>query len=176
MNEDRILYNGWHKVESIQHNGQNYEKLHIKSAVAGIVTDLTGSIALVEQFRPALNTYTYEIPAGVIDKPISNQDILYEELAEECYIASEDIISCQSALIPSYDMIGGSSDAVLHLYRVHANIVGQDMPIEDDTDVIRIMWVSLDELKLMIMNGKIKDAKTIMASFLLNNEQGGFYA
>ena len=41
-------------------------------------------ILLVQQFRPAVNAYTLELPAGLIDKGETAQDAALRELKEEC--------------------------------------------------------------------------------------------
>lgn len=168
-----LVYNGFHKVATLETEmkGQavKREKLLVKSAVAGIITDTNGKIGLVSQYRPVIDQQTKEIPAGLIDKDgLTPEEILREELFEECGISKEEILSVSLSEIPPYFMMGGSSDATISIYRVH--VTAQENKLVDDADVDEVEWVNLATYKRYIEEGFICDGKSILAYYILLNE------
>jgi hypothetical protein len=53
------------------------------------------------------------------------------------------------------------------VYHVFTDLPGKDEFIDDDADVSRTCWVSLEELGDMIGKGIIKDGKTMLAYYRL---------
>lgn len=157
----RLAYDNWLKVEQFEYKDELYDKLHVFDGVAGLVVDKNNKVLLVKQFRPCINKYTLEIVAGCLDKKMSEENILIEEMNEEAHIKKKDIKKLEK--IHSYNMIIGSSDAKLHIYYIKLDIKGKNMTIDDDRDVEEIKWVKLDELEDLIENQKVTDGKTIMA-------------
>lgn len=170
-----MTYNGWHKIELIETEikGEKAlrEKLHLMSAVAGIVTDAEGKICLVQQYRPTIIEYVWEVPAGVIDKEYSNERIMLEELEEECDIEVNEVASIDITSPAGYYMVMGSSDAFTNMYRIKLNTVKEDYYEVDDKDVEAVMWTTFDLLEEVVLSGKIKDSKTIFAYNILKGEQ-----
>lgn len=161
---NKIVYNGWHKVEELEATIKGRivkrEKLIIKSAVAALITDTNGKVALVKQYRPCTGESLYEIPAGVLDKEgLTPKQIILEELQEECELDAKDVVVCEE--IAKYYMLAGSSDATTIIFRIKYNGIGCNK-IVDDVDVESVEWFSVKELNDMIKAGVIKDAKTII--------------
>ncbi len=157
-----ILYNGWIKIKEITHANRKFEKLETYDAVSALVTDLNNKILLVKQYRPCLDAYTYEIPAGCVDKLKTMKEILFEELEEEANIKKSSILC--SRLIDSFNMMSGLTNAVMYVYKVCVNIKGVNQKI-NDIDVEEIIWVTFDELQEMILRNQITDAKTKIAYY-----------
>lgn len=172
----KLLYDGWHKIEEVITENARYEtvtreKLHLKSAVAAIVTDAKGKIGLVRQFRPAIADYTFEIPAGVLDNPkLTPLGIITQELYEECAITEDKIESISWEDMPSFHMVVGSSDATISLCRVTLKEEMMSNYIIDDADVETAHWISFDEFERLVYKGKIKDGKTLLAYYILKDE------
>ena len=97
METNKLIYDGFVKIYECERekNGklENYTKVALRGACAGIVINENGQMALVTQYRPILGKNTLKIPAGTLDKNISKKDIIIEELEEECGINREDIIN-----------------------------------------------------------------------------------
>lgn len=171
-----ILYNGWHKIEKVncQIKGEEVEreKLHLKSAVGGIVTDTKHKIALVKQYRPIIKQHTCEIPAGVLDKEgLTPTEILVEELYEECGLQNEEILTIQPCTIKGFYMVTGSSDAYMYLMRVTVSHQSAIIKEVHDSEVESVHWVDFDVFEKMIITGQIIDNKTIMAYHILKGER-----
>ena len=124
-------------------------------AVAIIPIDSQGRIVLVEQWRRAIDRITLELPAGMLDPGESPQECAQRELQEETGLKAGSLKpfgGCFSS--------PGSMTEYIHLY------LGRDLtesPLNaDDTDLIDVRTLSLNEAQKMIENGQICDAKTII--------------
>lgn len=164
------LYDGFHKIESVNAtvNGQQkeYEKLILKSAVAGLVIDDDAYMCLVRQYRPAIGDFTLEIPAGVMDKEgLSEIETLIEELKEECLIDPKDIISHSADPISKYHMIIGSSDATCAIYKVRVKDQFEIMQENHNDEVSSVHWYNAKEVQKLLYGDEIKDPKTIIAIY-----------
>lgn len=173
----KLLYDGWHKIEEVITENTRCEtvtreKLHLKSAVAAIATDSKGKIGLVYQYRPTIEEYTFEIPAGVLDDPkLTPLGIMIQELYEECAITEDEIESIVSENMPTFHMVVGSSDATISLYRITLKEEMMQNYFIDDADVDSAHWVTFEELERLVRNGKIKDGKTLLAYYILKDER-----
>lgn len=168
MSKNNMLYDGFHKIENIKTTIKGKEvtreKLHLPSGVAGLVVDSDKRIAIVNQFRPTINKYTKEIPAGVLDKGLTPIETLLEELYEECLLTQSEVITIDTEPFYKYHMVTGSSDATTELYYV--TVITQpykEFEIKDDNDVESVEWVTLEELESYVKEGLIVDSKTLLA-------------
>jgi ADP-ribose pyrophosphatase len=137
------------------HRVKTWDIVVTLGAVAVIPIDSQGRLVLVEQWRRALERITLELPAGMLDPGESPEECAQRELQEETGFKAgflKDFGGCFSS--------PGSMSEYIHLY------LGKDLspsPLQaDDTDVIDVRAVSLDEAKKMISNGQICDSKTIV--------------
>ena len=163
---NKRLYDGFHKIEEVESEMKGKivkrEKVILPSAVGGLVIDEANKIALVTQYRPTVGLTTKEIPAGILDKDLSNKDTLLEELEEECEIKTEDILSFEQQPFNHYFMVTGSSDAEMYLYTIYVKRQ-EDKIIKDDQDVESVEWVTLEQFKDYIDAFKVVDSKSLLA-------------
>lgn len=165
---ERLVFDGFHKVTVFETEikGQivTREKLHFKSAVAGIVIDETNRLGLVCQYRPTVGRKTWEVPAGVMDKEgLGTKETLIEELLEECEISAEDILSVSEQPVHQYFMMTGSGDATMSLYDIR--VKKQENKQVQDVEVECVEWVDQATMKHYIEEGKIADGKTLLAYY-----------
>jgi ADP-ribose pyrophosphatase len=122
------------------------------------ITD-EGKIVLVEQFRKPVERYVLEIPAGKIDPGEDTLVTAKRELQEETGFQAEEwhklgeIIPC-----PGY------SDEILYLY-----LAKKLSPGDQNLDLgefVTCQEFSFHDVKKLILENKIQDAKTISAIFL----------
>lgn len=161
-----ILYDGFHKIESfvtlIKGKEKLIERVKIKDGVAALVIDADNKIALVGQYRPCIEKYTLEIPAGLLDKEGKTpKEVLIEELQEECGISPEEIAIFNPNPIIEYYPVCGSSDLKMQIFYVELNTVKESMNV-DDADVDSVMWLTYEQLDNVYQNNKIIDGKTLM--------------
>ena len=132
--------------EIVRHNG----------GAAVLCINENEEILLVKQFRYAYDEVMYEIPAGKLEK---NEDPLLaakRELEEETGNKA-DSLDFLGAIYPTC----GYSSEIIYLYL--AKNCKKTQTHFDEDEVIESKFYKLDDVKNMILNGEIKDAKTICA-------------
>lgn len=68
-----------------------------------------GDVALIKQFRPAINSYVYESPAGLIDAGENAIDTVKREVFEETGLQ---VLDCYELIKPSYTSEGMSDESL----------------------------------------------------------------
>jgi ADP-ribose pyrophosphatase len=147
LNVDRVtLPNGVEvELETIRHPGA--------AAVVPMKDD--GTVVLIRQFRHAAGGYIFEIPAGKLHSNEDPLDCAARELEEE--------IGYRAAtfeLLSSIFTAPGFADEVIHLY--HATGLTQGRQQLDQDEVLEVVEMPLKEAIQGILDGRIRDAKTIV--------------
>lgn len=132
--------------EVVRHNGG--------AAILCITKD--NKIILEKQFRYAYDEILFEIPAGKLEKGENPYDAAMRELEEETGYKTDKLES----LGVMYPTCGYSSEKI-YLYLAN-NLEKGHMHLDDD-ECIELYEFTIDEIKNMIIENKIKDAKTIVA-------------
>ena len=150
-----LLPNGQQATrEWIQHPGA--------SAVLPVLPD--GQVILVRQYRYPVAKITLEIPAGKLDAPEEDPlDCATRELSEET--------GYTAAHIEKLTTIGttvGFSNEYIHIYQATGLTPGKQHP--DADEFLNVVRVPLTEAIQMTRDGRIFDAKTIVA--LLMYQEG----
>jgi ADP-ribose pyrophosphatase len=117
-------------------------------------------LVLVGQFRKALERVIYEVPAGKLEQgeAADVQAAMLRELEEETHYTAGHVEK-----IFEFSSAPGFCSEVIHMfYADQLTIVEHPRPADDD-EVLDLIEVSLGEAKAMIADGRIYDAKTIMA-------------
>ena len=118
-----------------------------------------GKIILVEQYRKPIEQSILEIPAGKIDPGEDTLKTAQRELEEETGYSSNEwqklgeIVPC-----PGY------SNEILHIY-IAKNLKPGKQNL-DFGEFVTCHEFSFDEIKKLILENKLQDAKTISAIFL----------
>lgn len=119
--------------------------------------DEDGNVTLVRQYRYPYGEVILEIPAGKMDQgPEGHLACGIRELAEETGLIPEKMIYL-GEIWPS----PGFMDERLHLYCAKGLTQGETHPDEDE--FVEVVKMPLSELKVRIVSGEIKDAKTVVA-------------
>ena len=128
----------------------------------GVLAFHEGKIALVKQYRYAYKEELYEMPAGKLEKDEDPAEGGRRELEEEVgYIA--DKYEYLGRMYPSC----GYTNEIIYLFKAenlrktHTNL--------DEDEFVEVYWFTLDEIKKMVKEGTIVDAKTICALYLLDS-------
>ena len=113
-------------------------------------------VVLLRQFRPALDSYLYEFPCGTLNAGESPLTCARRELAEEAGFAAR-----------TYRKLGaihtapGYTNEQVVLYSAHD--LTPHKTAGDPDEIISVQLVSRTQIKSMVANRKITDAKTICA-------------
>lgn len=114
-------------------------------------------VLLVEQYRYALGKATWEIPAGKLDPNETPKAAAIRELAEETQFLAQDI-----QLLYTFYSAPGFSNEKLYLYTIQ-NAVKTDEYELDEDEYVNMKWFDKAEIRQMLENGVLDDAKTIIA-------------
>jgi len=123
-------------------------------AVAVVALTLDNKLLLVEQYRHAVTDKILELPAGKKEKNEDSLKCAIRELKEETgYVAKK------WQYLFSFYVSPGYTNEVIDLFLAEDLVPGRACPDEDE--VIKIKKVPLKQLMPLLVQGKIKDAKTI---------------
>jgi ADP-ribose pyrophosphatase len=139
-------------------NGRRTERevVEHREAVACLPFIGGNEIILVKQYRYPVRREIFEIPAGIIEKGENAGCAVRRELLEETGYSSNNI----EHIMNFYTSPGYSTEA-LHLY--FAYNLKKEIPSLDYDENISIKLLPMSESLNMVKEGKICDAKTIIA-------------
>ena len=113
---------------------------------------------VVKQYRKPLERSLVEIPAGKLDPGEEPLSAAKRELKEETgFVAGGLTHVCSFYVSP------GFSNELLHLYFTDELTAGEAQP--DDDEFLENSSITLEEAKQYIEDGRIRDAKTVMAVY-----------
>ena len=115
-----------------------------------------GTVTLVRQYRYAFSSVLTEIPAGKLDADEEPKEGALRELKEEIGVHVGELIDL-GCVYPS----PGFCREILYLYLARDLTYGESCPDEDE--FLEVIRVPFDDLLEQVMQGDIKDAKTVAA-------------
>jgi len=158
--ESQILYRG--RVVTLRLDTVRLPNGHItqreivehRGAVAIVPLLDADTVLLIRQYRQAVGETLLEIPAGTLEPGEPPDQCAERELQEETgYHAGKLRRLFSQYLAPGY------SQEVLHVYLAEQLTPTRQQTDEDET--VELVPTPLQQVELMILNGQIKDAKTI---------------
>lgn len=127
-----------------------------------------GRLALMRQYRYAVNQALWELPAGTLEGREENARMIAVENPEECaarelleetgYEASQLTKVCECFAMP------GSSDEIIHLFFAN-DLTRREQSLDIGEVIYEIRGFSREEIEAMIEGGEIRDAKTLIGLF-----------
>ena len=143
------------EVERADGHRTTREVVEHPGAVAMVAWD--GSrLAMVRQWRHATGRALLEIPAGTLEPGEAAEATARRELAEEVGVRAEDWREG-----PRFYTAPGFCDEVMHLFL--ATGLSDGAGEADADEVLEITWLTLDEALAARDDGRIEDAKTLVA-------------
>ncbi len=123
---------------------------------SAMLCEKDNKILLVRQFRYAYKKELWEIPAGKLNEGEDPKDTAIRELEEECGIKANRVEK-MFEIYPS----PGYTNEIIRIFKVEGLEEGtQNL---DKDEFLDFKWFDKEELREMIKNGEIKDAKTLIA-------------
>lgn len=144
-----VFHTEWFDIEEEFFHGKPWYRVVEPNAVCMLVMTKNNKIILVRQFRPIVNEYTLELPAGHLDKGEGVFMCARRELYEETGYVCDRWVELASDMIILASRSTMRSDLFLGLDAVYDSHFA---PKED----IEVELVNLREFKHLIMNGKCK--------------------
>lgn len=145
--EDEVeLPNGHKSVRSyVSHNG----------GVCIAAIDSEGRVAVVKQYRYALNSVITELPAGKIDPGETPEECGRRELMEEAGVVAEKFTPL-GVMYPSPGYTGEN----IYMFLAENLSCGKENPDEDE--FLEHEWVPFDKFLEKCLSGSVNDAKTVV--------------
>jgi ADP-ribose pyrophosphatase len=131
---------------------------HVGSAVM-LAMDDKGRILLVRQYRLPAEKYLWELPAGRLDPGEKPLQAARRELAEETGYKAR-----KWTKLVTFFASPGYVQERMTIYQATDLVEGVATPMEDER--IETRWFKPAEVKRMIEDGDIMDAKTMVGFFL----------
>ena len=127
-------------------------------------------IVVIRQFRVPINSYIYEMPAGLIDKGESPQTAITRELKEETGLKLEEVIENKIGN-KLYLSPGMTDESVALVYCTCSGKISKEN-LEEDEDIETILLSKEDAIKILNSNERC-DIKFFMAlqNFIINGEE-----
>jgi ADP-ribose pyrophosphatase len=144
----RVGNKGWHTYQIVRHPG----------GVGVLPVHPDGTVSLIRQLRPAVDSFMLELPAGRLDPGEEPAQCGLRELAEETGIIAGKLESL-GIIHPS----PGVFDEVVHLFL--ATELTQGEPDPEHYEDIEVANLPLQKAVRMAIEGEITDGKTAMALF-----------
>ena len=134
------------------------EIIHHSGGAGVLVVNDKQEILLIKQFRYAYNEDLLEIPAGKLEKNEDPYKAALREMEEETGYKTDKLVNL-GLIYPTC----GYSNEKIYLYLAD-NFVMTHTHFDPD-ECITKKWYKLSDALAMINDGKIKDAKTIVAIY-----------
>lgn len=147
------------RVETVEMPDKKYSKREIVDHMKGvgiIAFDGEDSIYLVRQYRKAIDEFTLEIPAGLVEANEKPIETAKRELQEEIGYKSLDI----EYLFDMHASPGFTNDKLSFFL---AKNLEESKLEEDEDEFLERKSFKIDDIYNMVINGEITDAKTIIA-------------
>ncbi|MDG7035589.1 MAG: NUDIX hydrolase [Nitrososphaerota archaeon] len=133
----------------------NMDIIRHKGAVAILPITEDGSIILEKQFRYALNSWLWEVPAGTIEDDEEPLECARRELREETGYEGTGFKKVGEVIpAPGYD----DEKLVLFIVRVSGEPKAKKL---DEDELIETSVITADKAVMMVLNGGIRDSKSV---------------
>jgi len=137
-------------------NGLVRQKVIVHPSDAVAILPVEGkNCKLIRQYRYAIDDYIFEAPAGALEEGEDPLDAAGRELIEETGFAAR-TIELRGFIITT----PGYTDEKIYLYEARGLSPSQEYE-KDEDEIIEVRDIPVKDLKSMIRDGTIVDAKTI---------------
>lgn len=126
---------------------------------AAVMALLDGKLLVVEQYRKPMDKCQIEIPAGKLDSEEDPIAAAARELEEETGFRAKSL-----KLVSAFYTSPGFADEKLYLYFANELELGSQQLDEDE--VIHVDTITMEQADAYIAEGRISDAKTILAVYI----------
>ena len=127
-----------------------------ENAVTMIPVDSSRLVCFIRQYRHAAEKNLLELPAGVMEKGETPEISAQREMREEIGMAAH-----QLQRIGGFFLAPGYSTEYMHVF-LATHLYESPLPA-DETEVLHIEKVPLDQVAHLVETGQIQDAKSLAA-------------
>jgi 8-oxo-dGTP pyrophosphatase MutT (NUDIX family) len=161
---DQLIYQGWviavHSATFVDPSGITFQRDVVRhpGAVAVVAVTDSDSVVLVRQYRPAVDQWVLEVPAGTCDVAGEPTDqTAHRELAEEAGFAAHDLTLLTRCLVTP-----GFCDEVSSVY-LATGLRPVPMNRQGVEEVhLTVVEIPLARFDALVDDGTVVDATTIL--------------
>ncbi|MBI4690310.1 MAG: NUDIX hydrolase [Nitrospirae bacterium] len=136
----RFLQVGYRDSSGSIRNWETFERVNCNGVVAIVPVTDKGEVLIIRQYRPAVDGYVIEFPAGLNDKGESLEDAARRELIEETGYSAKELIFLAEGPISS-----GASGEILTAY-LAKGLEFKGIDQRDETEDIEVFHIPINEL------------------------------
>lgn len=129
--------------------------IHHPGAAVILPINDNGEVVLVNQFRPSLNKWLLELPAGTREGDEAPLSCAQRELEEETGYSAQTF-----TFLGQVTPLAGFCDEIQYLFVAEQLSKTNGYQCDED-EVIEVVTLSLNQIEEKIIDGTITDAKTI---------------
>ncbi len=157
MTDTETIYSG--RIVSLDVQEGQWEIVRHAPAVSILLLNAAGELLCVRQLRRAIDAYTVEVPAGLIDEGETPEAAARRELQEEAGLDAD------MTLLTRFYSSPGFCDEELFVFRGE-NPRESRLPMDDD-EAIEVLWLKPEALLRGLRDGSLKgSAATVTAALL----------
>jgi ADP-ribose pyrophosphatase len=139
-------------------DGRVYTVVEHPGAACAVPITPDGRIVLIRQYRPAIEEWIWEVPAGTLDPGESPEECMAREVIEEIGWEAERLDSLGTIVTAP-----GFSSQRLHLFVAHlSGYVGTN---HEPYEIIEVHTKDWTETKRMMKDHEIRDGKSLAALY-----------
>ena len=117
-----------------------------------------GDVVFIKQYRPAVDDYLYEMPAGLVDPGETIEEAVTRELYEETGLETLEI---QQLIKPSYTSAGMSDESIaIYLVKVDGEPTTE---YNEGNEDIEVVVVKLSDIENFVYNNNVAAKASLCA-------------
>ena len=155
VERDRVTLANGHTsvIEAVRHRG----------SVVIVATPAPDELILIRQFRPVIQRWLWELPAGSLDPGEAPDTAVVRECEEEIGLTPQRVTP-----LGSWYPSPGFCDEIMHFYLCEDLAQPKGPVTHDEDEQIEPATVSFDTAREMISDGRVVDMKTMVGLSLLS--------
>ena len=146
-------------------NGKEAEKAYVKHRGSAVIVPFIDkeTIIMIKQYRPIINKWLYELPAGTIEEGENEEETAKRELEEEVGYRAKSITK-----LFSFYVSPGVTTEIIHVF-IAKELVKTLQQLEE-YEIIEPFEIKLRDAVKLVLDGKIEDGKTMLALLFISQK------
>ncbi|HUR19653.1 MAG TPA: NUDIX hydrolase [Vicinamibacterales bacterium] len=161
--EGRVIRVERERVTLANGNSTVIEAVRHRGSVVIVATPGPDQLILIRQFRPVIQRWIWELPAGSLDPGEAADTAVVRECEEEIGFTPKRVTP-----LGSWFPTPGFCDEIMHFYLCEDLVPPKGPVARDEDEQIEPATVSFEAVRAMIADGRVVDMKTVVGLALLD--------